>query len=134
MIGKVLTACIMLASQTYEVPPAVLVGIFSVEGGKVGQEVKNTNGSYDMGPMQINSLWIPELSKHWGVGHDTARSWIRDDACTNVGVSAWILRNHLNKTGSLSTAISYYHSRTPRLGKAYKSKVINAMRAKGLVY
>ena len=66
--STVLAACLMLASQTYSVPPAVLVGIYKVEGGKVGQEVRNTNGSYDLGPMQINTLWIPELAGNVALG------------------------------------------------------------------
>lgn len=131
--SKILAACLMLASQTYSVPPAVLVGIYKAEGGKIGQEVSNTNGSYDLGPMQINTIWLPELAKNWGVSESTARKWVRDDACTNVGVSAWILRQHLDETKSLSKAISYYNSRTPHIGKRYKKRVINIMKDNGLV-
>ena len=131
--SKVLAACLMLASQTYSVPPAVLVGIYKVEGGKVGQEVSNTNGSYDLGPMQINTIWMPELAQKWGVTDETARKWVRDDACTNVSVAAWILRGHIDETGSLSQAIGNYHSRTPHYGKTYKSKVINVLNENGLV-
>lgn len=131
--SKILAACLMLASQTYSVPPAVLVGIYKAEGGKIGQEVKNTNGSYDLGPMQINTIWMPELAEKWGVSEETARKWVRDDACTNVGVSAWILKGHLNETGSLSQAIAHYHSRTPRHGKRYKKRVIDILQDNGLV-
>ncbi len=131
--SKVLAACLMLASQTYSVPPAVLVGIYKAEGGKVGQEVRNTNGTYDLGPMQINTIWLPELSQKWGVSESTARKWVRDDACTNVGVSAWILNSHLQETGSLSQAIAHYHSRTPIHGTRYKSKVIDILKENGLV-
>ena len=133
-MSKVLTACLILASQTYSVPPAVMVGILQVEGGRVGQQVgPNNNGSYDLGPMQINTLWVPRLAKYWGVSDKTAHRWIRDDACTNMGVSAWILRRHLNETSSLSKAIAYYHSRTPSLGYAYKNRVVAAMRKQGLI-
>ena len=131
--STVLAACLMLASQTYSVPPAVLVGIYKAEGGKVGQEVSNTNGSYDLGPMQINTLWLPELAEKWGVNQTTARKWVRDDACTNVGVAAWILKSHLDETGSLSQAIAHYHSRTPRHGNRYKARVVNILRENGLV-
>lgn len=131
--SKILAACLMLASQTYSVPPAVLVGIYKAEGGKVGQEVKNTNGTADLGPMQINTIWLPELAEKWGVSEDTARKWVRDDACTNVGVSAWILKGHLNETGSLSQAIAHYHSRTPRHGKRYKKRVVEILHDNGLV-
>ena len=130
---KVLAACLMLASQTYQVPPAVMVGIWEVEGGKVGMASENTNGTYDLGPMQINTIWLPELSKKWGVSEATAKKWIRDDPCTNMGVAAWILRSHYNETGSLSKAIQYYHSRTPKFGKPYRKKVVTAMARKGLL-
>lgn len=131
--SKILAACLMLASQTYSVPPAVLVGIYKAEGGKVGQEVANKNGSHDLGPMQINTIWLPELAKKWGVNEATARKWVRDDACTNVGVSAWILKGHLDETGSLSQAIAHYHSRTPRHGTRYKTRVIDILEDNGLV-
>lgn len=132
-MSKVLAACLMLASQTYEVPPAVMLGILQVEGGQIGQEVRNTNGTADLGPMQINTIWMPELAQKWGVSEDTAQRWVRDDPCTNMGVSAWILRNHMNETGSLSKAIAHYHSRTPTFGHAYKGKVVAAMRRYGLL-
>ena len=131
--GKILAACMILASQTYSVPPAVLVGIYKAEGGKIGQEVKNTNGSHDLGPMQINTLWIPELADKWGVTEKTAHRWVRDDACTNVGVSAWILKSHLDETQNLSQAIAHYHSRTPKHGDRYKAKVIDILHKNGLV-
>lgn len=130
---KVLAACLMLASQTYSVPPAVLVGIYKAEGGQVGQEVSNKNGTHDLGPMQINTIWLPELAERWGVQETTARKWVRDDACTNVGVAAWILRGHIDETGSLSTAIAQYHSRTPRHGTRYKKKVLSILEKKGLI-
>ena len=132
-MSKILTTCLLMAANTYSVPPAVLAGIQQVEGGKVGQQVRNTNGSYDLGPMQINTIWMPKLADHWGVDESTAKRWVRDDACTNMGVAAWILRRHLNETQSLSKAISYYHSRTPDIGSRYRGKVIKAMRAKGLI-
>ena len=131
--SKVLAACLMLAAQTYSVPPAVLVGIYKAEGGIIGQANRNTNGTYDLGPMQINTVWLPKLADKWGVSQDTAKRWVKDDACTNVSVAAWILRGHLDETGSLSKAISHYHSRTPHFGKRYKKRVIALMEDSGLV-
>lgn len=133
-MSKVVAACLMLAAQTYSVPPAVLVGIYEVEGGKPGQAVgPNTNGSYDLGPMQINTIWIPDLADRWGVSKNTALQLVKNDACTNMSVAAWILRNHINRTGNLSQAIADYHSRTPKFGYPYKNKVMSAMKSKGLI-
>jgi hypothetical protein len=131
--ATVLAACLMLASQTYAVPPAVLVGIYKAEGGRVGLESPNKNGSYDLGPMQINTIWLEDLSEKWGVSKKTARKWVRDDACTNVGVAAWILRSHLDETQSLSQAIAHYHSRTPVHGDRYKKNVISILKRDGLI-
>ena len=122
-----------MAAETYKVPPAALIGILSVENGRIGQAVMNTNGTEDLGPMQINTLWMPTLSKKWNVSEDKAKEWVRDDACTNISVGAWILSSHYRETGSLSTAIQYYHSRTPKYGNRYRKKVTEALESKGLI-
>lgn len=125
---QVIATCVVLAAQAYSIPPEILFSIHKVEGGQIGQVVgPNTNGSYDIGPMQINTIWIPELADHWGVDKETAFEWVRDDACTNTGVAAWILRNHLDETGDIAQAIAHYHSRTPDIGKRYQTKVIKKM-------
>ena len=131
--SKILAACVILAAQTHSVPPALLLGIYKIEGGKVGQEVRNKNGSYDLGPMQINTIWIPDLARRWNVPEQTAHKWVRDDACTNIGVAAWILKGHIDETRSLSQAIAHYHSRTPSYGQPYKRKVISVLEKTGLV-
>lgn len=131
--STLLASCIMMAAHTHSVPPAVLIGIYRAERGRVGQEVSNTNGSFDLGPMQINTLWIPELAKRWKVSEKKAREAVRDDTCTNVNVAAWILRKHLDETKNLSKALQYYHSRTPKFGKKYKKRVINFMYEHGLL-
>lgn len=131
---NVLAACFLIAAQTYSIPPAVLLGVYQVEGGRIGQEVgPNQNGTYDLGPMQINTSWIPLLANEWNVGNSTAKSWIRDDPCTNVGVAAWILRRNLNETGDLALSIAHYHSRTSVIGAPYKRKVVRSMQGNGLM-
>lgn len=130
---QILAACIFSAAQTYVVPPTVILGILNVEGGRIGQAVRNKNNTYDLGPMQINTLWIPELASFWGVRQSEALKLVRDDACVNIGVGAWILRTKMNQTGSLGKGIAYYHSATPSLGHKYKKKVMNAMERYRLV-
>jgi hypothetical protein len=131
--AQALAVCIFTAAQTYAVPPSVLLGILHVEGGKVGQAVGNTNGTHDLGPMQINTIWIPQLAKYWRVPKDTALRMVRDDACVNIGVGAWILRSKMNETGSLYKGIAWYHSATPHLGSKYRDKVMGAMQKYRLV-
>jgi len=131
--AKALATCLFFAAQTYHVPPAVLIGIMHVEGGYVGAQSHNTNGSYDLGPMQINSLWIPQLADAWNVNEKQAYVILRDDGCVNVKVSAWILRKKIKSAGSLYGGIAHYHSTTPRIGYKYARKVLKVMRSKGLI-
>jgi len=132
--AQTLAACLLLAAQTYQVPPAVMIGIMHVEGGRVGQEVgPNINGTYDLGPMQVNTRWIPELAEAWHVDKQTAQRLVRDDGCVNVRVSAWILSNKIKEAGSLYRGIAYYHSATPGVGTSYATKVVRLMERKGLI-
>ncbi len=125
--AQALAACIFAASNTYAVPHTVILGVMHVEGGKAGTVSKNTNGTADLGPMQINTIWIPELSRHWNVPEATATRLVRDNPCVNIGVGAWILRTKMDQTGSLSKGIAYYHSATPGIGTRYRDKVLTAM-------
>ena len=133
MLNHIFAACLMVAAQNYAIPPQVLVGILYVEGGKVGQQVRNSNGTYDLGPMQINTLWTKVLADGWGVSRSYAHRMIRDDACTNINVAAWIFRKNWNETKSLPKAIEWYNSRTPHIGRKYRYKVIAAMKNKKLL-
>lgn len=125
--AQALAMCIFAASQTYAIPPAVILGVLKVEGGKVGMASPNKNGTHDLGMMQINTIWIPQLAQYWGVPKNVAMKYVRDDACVNIGVGAWILRTKMDQTGSLYDGIAHYHSATPHLGTKYRKKVISAM-------
>jgi hypothetical protein len=118
--------CILAAANTYQVPAAAMIGIMQVEGGHVGQQVPNYNGSYDLGPMQVNTLWMPQLARNWKVSVSTARAWVRDDPCTNVYVAAWILKQKIVESGSLYYGIAHYHSATPRSSRRWSEKVLSA--------
>jgi hypothetical protein len=125
--AQALAVCIFAAAQTYSVPPSAIMGLLHVEGGKAGMASPNTNGTFDLGPMQINTIWIPELARHWRVPEATAKRMVRDDACVNIGVGAWILRTKMDQTGSLYGGLAYYHSATPKFGHPYRQKVMAAM-------
>ena len=56
----------------------------------INKHDNNTNNTYDLGPMQINSIWLPQLASYWGVSERTALQEVRDDACINIGVSCAI--------------------------------------------
>ena len=132
--SHILAQCVLGASNTYNVPTDVIIAIMYVEGGRIGQQVANVNGTYDLGIMQVNSLWVPQLAQLWNVNYGTAYASIRDSGCENIYVGAWILKKSIATTGTLYDGIAYYHSATRGLGAAYASKVIGTMQKKGLSF
>ena len=66
------------------------------------------------------------------LSEETALRMLRDDACINVGVGAWILHATLDKSQSLQNDIALYHAAAHHLsGKtndaAYVHKVMKMM-------
>ena len=108
--------CFKEAGQLYGINPLVLRSIAGVESGNKPDAVgKNTNGSYDVGLMQINTIWKgtlgPERWKHLG------------DACYNTKTGAWILAACISKYGYNWKAVGCYNSQTPEKSEIYAKKV-----------
>jgi soluble lytic murein transglycosylase-like protein len=83
--------CVAAAARYYEVPELLLHAILQKEGGRVGSMNRNKNGSWDLGPAQINTSWLP-LFARYGVGAQA----LRDDSCTNIFAEGWVLRYNAN--------------------------------------
>ena len=118
-------ACICAAGAVYHEPPAVLLILLNVEGGTLGAVSHNTNGTVDIGPMQINQLWIPTLANHWKADPATTYEALRDNFCANVEAGAWILRQGLDRAhGNLWGGVAYYHSYDPVYQDIYLRSVL----------
>ena len=126
MTGPIL-ACMTLVAQTYALPPRVLPAIQAVEGGAVGLTHHNTDGSDDLGPMQVNTLWIPTLARLTELPPDEVRDRLLTRPCFNVAAAGLILRTYLNETrGNLLRAVGNYHSHTPVLNLRYQARVLRS--------
>ena len=114
--------CINQAAITYFVPAKVILSILLTEAGKVGKVNSNKNGTYDIGPMQINSTWLPILSKY-GLTADQ----VQYNPCINVMVGTWILSEKIaNLAMSASNywqGVANYHSLTPALNQNYQNQI-----------
>lgn len=86
-INNIPISCINLAAVEFNVPATLIVSVLSIERGANGTISRNKNGTYDMGPMQINSKWLPTLKKYGYSEND-----IIYNACKNVHVGTWILK------------------------------------------
>ena len=117
--------CIEAAARAYRVPPAVLVILLDVEGGSLGEVSPNTNGTVDIGPMQVNQIWLPQVATHWGTSQHQALLGLRDDFCANVEAGTWILRQGLDEAnGNFWDGVGYYHSHDPFYKQTYLRSVL----------
>ena len=82
------------------------------EGGWIGAEVRNSDGSVDLGPMQVNSWWVPRIARLMNRSETQVRSWLRDDACFNVDAARWIFLSALPDAKDLWRAVGIHHSPT----------------------
>jgi soluble lytic murein transglycosylase-like protein len=65
---------------------------------------RNRNGSYDIGLMQINTVWLPTLQKR-GITAESLRN-----PCVNGYVGAWILRSNVERFGQTWKAVGAYNA------------------------
>jgi len=119
-------ACMAAVAAFYQLPPRALPAIHAAEGGRAGLVRHNTNGTDDLGAMQINTLWLPALAKATGLPQPRLRRALIQQDCFNVAVAGAILRVYLKESGGdLLTAIGDYHSHTPELRDAYELRVLS---------
>ncbi len=117
-------ACMLATAHFYALPPRVLPAIQAVEGGRPGLVHANSDGSADLGLMQINTLWAPLVAQVVGASTEATRTRLTNDACFSIAAAGAILRAYLREThGDLMLAIGDYHSHTRPLNLSYQALV-----------
>jgi hypothetical protein len=118
--------CILAAAQLHHLPPALLVILLNVERGAIGHVSHNTNDTVDIGPMQVNQVWLPQLARHWNASISTTFLALRDNFCANVEGGAWILRQALDEAhGDFWQGVAIYHSHDPGYQRDYLGHVLS---------
>lgn len=110
--------CAIRAGKYYNVSPYLVQTLLKIEGGVKGSKVRNTNGTYDYGPMQINTIWINELKRMENITVPENR--LINDVCYNIHIGTWILSNKINEVdGDIWRGLGNYHSKTPKYHNRY---------------
>ncbi|MCB8877450.1 lytic transglycosylase domain-containing protein [Acidisoma silvae] len=127
-------SCILAAANLHSEPPALLLILLNVEGGTLGAVSQNTNGTVDIGPMQVNQIWVPMVAAHWHASKDATYDALRDNFCANVEAGSWILRQGLDEAhGDLWGGVAFYHSHNPVYQQRYMLSVLKqALRLEAL--
>lgn len=116
--------CINQAAITYHVPATLILSVLAVENGKKGSASPNRNGTFDYGPMQINSIWLSKIRRYGYTQHQ-----LQYDPCINVNVGTWILSQQIaNDASSPWRGVGSYHSHSPNLNHNYQIKVSEVYR------
>jgi len=122
--------CFVDAGARYQVSPLLLRAIARQESSFRPDAVnKNTNGTRDIGVMQINTFWMSTLGK----------AGITEEAlfqpCLNIHVGAWVLADAISRHGMTWKAIGAYHSPTEWRQVDYAARIqrhlIRELRAMG---
>lgn len=105
--------CFKEAADQYGVPEDVLRAIAKTESNyRADAFNRNSNGTHDIGVMQINSGWLSELAT-FGIGERELR-----EPCTNIKIGAWILSKNAQALGWNWNAIGAYNVGCKKLSKA----------------
>lgn len=120
-----LAGCIARAAKHYDLPEPLIWLILDVEGGVEGTISVNTNGTEDLGPMQINTIWLPEIQSAYNEPVERLKARLANDGCFNIAIGTWILRLSIdNAGGEVWRGIAWYHSRTPSHARRYLDRVL----------
>lgn len=120
-------ACLLAAADAHRLPPSMLVILLEVEGGTLGRTSRNTNDTLDVGPMQVNTIWVSRLAARWRTTREAAHAALRDNLCANLEAGAWILRQALDEAGGdFWRGVGLYHSHTAAHSERYLRKVLDA--------
>ena len=127
--GAMIEDCLKAAGEAHHVSVGVLVLILNVEAGRLGAVSRNTNGTVDIGPMQVNDTWVPRIAAHWRATPAAAYRALRDNFCANVEGGAWILAQAIEEAGGgLWEGVALYHSHVP----IYKAEYMRAVYAQAM--
>lgn len=103
--------CIRYAVNEFKVPQLAFMALLKVEGGKPGMKKRNIGVGkkyeFDYGRSQFNSSNIKVLEAY---GIRNAEKLLMTDACYDLRVGAWWLKNEMIKCGGLWCGIGNYHT------------------------
>jgi hypothetical protein len=112
--------CGISAAYEYGIPANVLLAVAQAEGGRPGQWVGNTNGTYDIGRLQFNTAYLATLA-----GYGITPAMAAQRGCYPYQLAAWRLRYELKtEHGDVWTRAACYHSKTPYYNAIYRQIII----------
>jgi len=114
--------CSISAAIQYGIPANVMLAVAERENGRPGLARRNSNGTDDLGAMQLNTAYIASL-RRYGITPADALA----PGCYSYNLAAWRIRGHIaHDKGDLWTRAANYHSYTPSHNAGYRLYLIEA--------
>lgn len=114
-------ACFFEAANEYGIDSQLLMAIAEVESSMNACAVAvNSDGSEDLGLMQINSWWLPKLAE-LGVTRQ-----MLFEPCLNTKIAAWILYDSFVRYGHTWKAVGAYNAGTGKQLKTENNRKVYA--------
>lgn len=119
--------CFDDASKRFDLPrPDILRALAQQESSSacVARHPTNSNGTYDIGCMGINSSWLPTLYRQFSITEQDLY-----EPCTNVHVGAWIFAKNVRRFGDTWQAVGAYNAASESKRMAYAWKIYKQLNA-----
>lgn len=110
--------CIRGAAKDMKLDYFILKAIREQESGQNGKTSLNSNGTYDHGEFQINTVTIQDF-KEFGI----TLSDVTNNTCLNIYTGALHLWRKIKETGDVWRGVAWYHSKRNVFGTPYAKKV-----------
>ena len=94
-------------------------------GMRVNAVNVNSNGTEDIGLMQINSSWLPKLARY-GIRREHLF-----DACVNAYVGTWILASNIKQFGPTWKAVGAYNAVSTQKQLIYANAIYRRLQRQG---
>lgn len=121
--------CFIKEADRQGIEPYVLLAVLKTEGGRPGELALNRNGTVDLGPMSVNTVWLPSLAKHYQTTEAELKHRLSSDGCANVAAAALILKRKIVQHGDVWEGVANYHSSNPAKQGPYLLRVSASLSA-----
>lgn len=129
----VIEQCVEIAAEKHDYDATLMMAILDVERGRKGTVSYNkSNGSFDLGPGQVNTI---QFEENWFKKEYPNLTWqeLASNVCLNLEVAGRVFKQRLKelKPGeSVWNAVGHYHSKTKKYKLIYLQKVMKAYRVR----
>ena len=124
--NSALADCLDDAAAYQHVSTQLVRAIAQHESGMRANAVNaNSNGTEDIGLMQINSSWLPSLARY-GIRREHLLN-----ACVNSYVGTWILASNIKRFGPTWKAVGAYNAVSTQKQLIYANAIYRRLQRQG---